>query len=484
MIKQFIKDTGIYGISGFITKGVSIFLVPLYTRVLTPYDYGIIDIMAVFFSIVSVTVPLEITQAVARFLAGNNSDYKSSRNERILVSSIGLIFTLLSFSIFLIFGLLFRNWITLLLFDDPAKSTLVTFALIYMFFSGLFYFFQNQLRWTLQPKKVAFLSILYTVINISLTVYFVLIINIGVVGIFYSFIISGIVCSLLGFIFTKVDYNLTFSLKKLKEMFRFSIPLVPSSVGVLLINSGQRIIIKEIMSLSDLGLYGVGSRLSSVVNLGFSSIQSALTPLVYQNIGEKDTPNKLATIFRLISTILCFFFLLISMFSREIIEILTTPLYYDAYTLVPFLLFSEIMDGLTRSFTPGMAIKKRTNVIAYLNIIGAVFAVSISYFFILHWGIIGAALAVVLKSFALFIVQMYYSQKYYKIPYSFRKILIQYIIAMSFIALALTATTDIILINVLIRVILSAIFISIIVFILKIVTLQDVKMARKVFTRS
>lgn len=484
MIRQFIKDTGIYGISGFITKGVSVFLVPLYTRVLTPYDYGIIDIIAIFFSIVSVTVPLEITQAVARFLADKKSDYKSSRDERVIISSVGLIFTLFSFGVFLIFGLLLRNWLSLLLFDDPTKGRLLSFALIYMFFSGLFYFFQNQLKWTLKPKKVALLSILYTVLNISLTVYFVLIFNTGVVGIFYSFIISGIICSFTGFIFTIEDYNMTFSLIRLKELFRFSIPLVPSSVGVFLINSVQRIIIKEIMSLSALGLYSVGSRLSSVINLGFSSIQNALTPLVYQNMEEKDTPKKLAIIFRLLSTILCFFFLLFSIFSREILEILTTPLYYDAYKLVPFLLFSEIVDGLSRSFTVGMAVKKRTDIIAYLNIIGAVFAISVSYFFILYWGIIGAAIAVVLKSFVLFILQMYYSQKYYKIPYFFNKILIQYIIAMIFIAFSFALTTDLILFNILFRIILLALFISIIVFVLKIVTFQDIRLARNTFKRS
>ena len=103
----------------------------------------------------------------------------------------------------------------------------------------------------------------------------------------------------------------------MREMLKFSLPLVPSSVGVIFINVAQRIMIKGIMSLTDLGLFGVSSRLSSIISIGFQSIQGAITPLIYQNSDDKNTPANLTYIFRFLTFFLIIAFTGISLFASE-----------------------------------------------------------------------------------------------------------------------------------------------------------------------
>ena len=67
MLSRFFKDIGIYGISGFFSKAVSLFLVPFFTRVLTTSDYGFIDLVAIIATVVGVFFSLEIYQAIARY---------------------------------------------------------------------------------------------------------------------------------------------------------------------------------------------------------------------------------------------------------------------------------------------------------------------------------------------------------------------------------------------------------------------------------
>lgn len=476
MIKQFIKDTGIYGLSGLISKGVSIFLLPFYTHVLSPGDYGIVDILAIFFSLVSVTVPLEITQAVARFLADRKGDNLSKDSNTILVSSIGLYFTFFAFGSFLIIGLIFRNFLTHSLLDDYTNSSIFIVALFYMFFTGMFYFFQNQLRWTLKSKIFAFLSLFYTIISISFTITFVLFLKTGVIGIFYAQLISGFVCAILGWYFSRENYALTFSFSKTREMLKFSLPLVPSSVGVIFINSSQRVMIKGLMGLSDLGLYGVGSRLSSFINLGFQSVQGAITPLIYQNIDNQDTPEKLATIFRFLSYFLLSAFVIISLFAYEIVYILTAPAYYAAFKIVPFLILAECFSGMQQSFTPGMAIARRTDVIAYINILGAAFALGLSVLFIYYFGILGAAIAVLLQRIIMFIVQMNYSQKFYPIPVPFKKTAIALITAILIISIGLFITIYVTsLLRIAIKIALIIVFLFVVVNYIKLIKIGEVK---------
>ena len=441
MIRQFVKDTGMYGISGFITKGVSFILVPFYTRVLTPADYGMMDIISVVYAIVAIAVPLEITQAVARFLADKQNEEDLTKDENtILVSSVGLYFTLISFTIFLIVGLLINKWLAKVLFEDVNKNSIMIAALFNMYFTGLFYFVQNQLRWTLKAKKMAMLTIIYTIINISLTVVFVLFLATGVIGVFYAFIISGFICFLLGLYFSRENYAMIYSFSKLKEMLKFSLPLVPSSVGTFFINYSQRVMIKSLMSLTDLGLFGVGSRISSVINLGFQSVQGAILPLIYQNFHKKETPEQLANIFRYIVFILSIVFIVLSIFAREIIVILTTPSYYNSFLLIPFLLLSESFFGLQRSFSPGLFLKKRTDILAYINIGSAIFTLAISFLMIYLFGLLGAAIAVLIQSVSIFIVQLSFSQKFYFIPYKYKTIIFTSLTSVLFVVIAWNLT--------------------------------------------
>ena len=67
MLRAFLKDSVLYGAAGILSRGISVLLVPLYTRVLSPGDYGSLDMLLAFGALVNLVVALEVTQAVARF---------------------------------------------------------------------------------------------------------------------------------------------------------------------------------------------------------------------------------------------------------------------------------------------------------------------------------------------------------------------------------------------------------------------------------
>lgn len=228
MLRQLVKDTGIYGITGIISRSISIFLVPFYTRVLTPSDYGIIDIIAVVSAIVSVTVPLELTQAVARFYA----DGSTIEESKIKVASTGLCFTVFSFLIFSLAWNLCAPWLAGAILGDSSLTWIMRVASLGMFTNGLYYFVQNQLRWRLEPGRFSIVSLCYTVMTIVITILLVLIFKTGVIGVFWAQTIGGFAGFALGFYFSRSSYKLRFRWANFKEMLSFSAPLVPSSIGV------------------------------------------------------------------------------------------------------------------------------------------------------------------------------------------------------------------------------------------------------------
>ncbi len=68
MIREFIKSSSVYSISSIIAQGLSFVLIPLYTRILNPSDYGFLDLVIVFATLVNLTVPLQISQGAAFLL--------------------------------------------------------------------------------------------------------------------------------------------------------------------------------------------------------------------------------------------------------------------------------------------------------------------------------------------------------------------------------------------------------------------------------
>src|SRR5205814_2027610 len=97
MLRRFFKDSAIYGVSSIITRGIAFLLLPFYTRVLSPTDYGIVDLLTIFAALVNLTVALEISQGLARYFTDAETE-----PEKIEYASTALWFTIGAYTLFAI----------------------------------------------------------------------------------------------------------------------------------------------------------------------------------------------------------------------------------------------------------------------------------------------------------------------------------------------------------------------------------------------
>ena len=328
MLRRFFTDSAYYGITGILSRGISIFLVPFYTRVFTPADYGIIDLIAIIGAIVAIVVPMEITQAVALYFSD-----AEDKNQKKLVASVGLLYTLITFFIFGLIGLVFSAPIVKFALAGIISLNIFRMAVISMVLQGFYYFIQNQIRWRLEPKSYSLVAICYTTATISLTIYFVLFNKTGIIGVFYAQILGGLLAAVLGFLLSRDSYGFVFSKKLLVTMLKFSIPLVPSGIGVFFINYAQRIQITKLLTLTDLGLFGIGTRIASMLTVVNQGFQGSVAPLIYNNYKKENTPFEIVRIFKAYLFFALVFIVSLSVFSRELIKVLTTHAYYHTRTL-------------------------------------------------------------------------------------------------------------------------------------------------------
>lgn len=422
MLKPLLKDSVVYTAATVLSKGIQFLLLPLYTRLLSPVEYGLNDIITVYSTFITVIVSLEILQAVARFLPE-----QKTIEDKVAIGSAGLFFSLRNYAIVVILGQLLAARISILLTATTAATLTVRLALIAIFTNGAFLYLQAQLRWDLKSVDYSVASIIFVLISTGSSVIFIAGLRLGGSGVFAGQITG----SLGGCLFCLIRNRTAFSIKSKKATLRallaFSSPFVVSSVLAIGAQFADRLVMQRILDFQQLGVYGIAARFASVVSLLFVGFNMAISPYIYANSESAGLPKELARIFSaflpLATLAACGSFI----FSRELIEIMTSEAYHGAASVMPILVLSSIASNMYL-LTPGMSISKNTGPIIFISAVSCLVGFGSNLILIPRFGINGAALSNLIMSTITFSLYYYFSQRYYQVPYEIRKVPVNLVI--------------------------------------------------------
>lgn len=416
MFRSFLKDSAIYAVPTFISRGLSLILVPLYTRVLSPADYGSLDLLVAFAGIVNLTIALEVSQGVARFYTG-----ETDAQRKAAYASSAFWFTLGCYSLFAVLALFLTSRIANLIMGQPGLEAAFQIGIAYIWVNGVFNLIQNQFRWELRSRNYAAISLLMSFVTAGVSIWLTYILRWGLKGLLLGMTAGSLSGVVLGLWWLRNSFRLRFDAARLREMLAFSIPLIFSGVAVWGSLYTDRIMINHFLSPFEVGLYGIGYRLSSVAGLVMVGFQGALTPLVYTYHREADTPRQLARIFRFFLTFSLLMFLGLSLFASDILRLLTTEPFYGGAAVVVYLV-PAILLAQMNIFAPGIDIVKKTYLHIWINVGGVLLIIALNYFLIPALGIVGSGLATLLGYLGVFSAYMALSQMYYKVPHQWRQI--------------------------------------------------------------
>ncbi len=417
MLQRLFRDSAVYGLSTVFSRGVALLLIPVYTYALSPTEYGVVDFLAILAIIMNVTVALEISQGVARFYTD-----ASKEQDKIEYASTALWFSICAYTSFLLLTVWLARPLSNFVLGSAQWEPVFSSAVLAVVFLGMFFHLQNQLRWEFRAGGYALASASFAVVGGVTAAFLLLWVQIGPQGVFYGQVTGAVAGGSVSWYLARRSFKLRFVWARWKEMVSFSLPLVVSSVAVFFSIYVDRFFIKELLGLADVGLYGVGYRLASIVGLLMAGFQGALTPLIYQNYMKPSTPQDLARIFRYFLAAVLPLALLISTFSPELVRLLTGPEYSGAWTVIPILVFGIVLGNLY-IFAPGLAIAKKTSWFAIVNIGAAAINAGLNVVLIPAFGIVGAAAATTATALLAFSCFIILSQRIYVVPHEWSSVL-------------------------------------------------------------
>lgn len=415
MIQRFFKDVVIYALPMFLARVVGLLLLPIYTRHLGPEDFGFVEFVAAASTILLLVLPLEINQAVGRLLPEADSD---SRKYKIFTTALW--FTVAAFGCFslLIYVSRFKLFEVLNLSDSYNQYV----ALISMYFSilAIFNLIQVKFRFTNQAMTSVIINLTSVITNIALVLYFIRVDKLGLEQYFWSQIWSGFIGVTIGLVILNNQYKALplfkyIDIHALRELLKYSFPIVLSSIGVALTVSVDKLIIGSSIGLKELGYYGAAMRLSAIVGLGFYVLSTAITPMVYREHDKPETKVFIARVFHLVSYCSIALLIVVIFFSKFLIVMFAGAQFYPASEYLFYLMLSAIVGG-SYMFFLGMDIFKETKVLSKVNLTAGVLGTVTCVILVPAIGVWGAVTSAILANSARLSGYIYFSQRIYKIP--------------------------------------------------------------------
>jgi O-antigen/teichoic acid export membrane protein len=409
-----VKHSAIYSITAVVSQFISIFLIPVYTRIFSPAAYGIMAGINMFTPIVSTLINAP-TGATARF-------YLDSRdtNDRKLTASIGLyqlIFTALI--LILPLTLVFPQAISQLVLKDSQYTNYFIIALATVFFTNLFGYGQDMMRFNFQPIRYSIISMMYTLTTVGLSILLVVGLKMDITGALAASLIASGIFSIIVILMTRKYYSLSFSTTRLKEMLKYGLPLIPVGILTYALTYTDRYFLINYRGLADLGLYYVGLSLASAPAILFSGFQVAWAPILWSTYKGEDAKQFFSKILDYSFALAILAITAVSLFSREILIVITTTEYLDAYQVVPWLAFSLLFTTVFSLFVPGVSIAKKTFHHIWRVAVALIVNIGLNFWLVPTYGMVGAAIATLIASAVSYIIYFIMSQRYYPMHYNF-----------------------------------------------------------------
>ncbi len=439
MNKDTIKKLIIYGGGNLLNNLISLMIIPIITRQFLPEEYSIYSLSLQFIAFASLIYYLGMQQSIISFFYNEKTDsYKFT-----FICSV-LIITLISSFFCSSIILLFRDKISLLIYNSSQYGTtilLLSFVLIFDVIRGIsmsiFHIMEKSLQYSLH--NIIKNSIMFTLLVFA---YFSKILSIDIIIqllLFTSFL--SVIFTSIGIIrilksLTKSNFaHRYFDIKLIKEMLLFGIPMIPGSLGFLILRISDRFMIGKlsINKLYDLGIYDVSYRLGMIMAFINFLIVAVYYPKIMQ-CKDKSTSNKMnksvLNIYLILST---FLGSLIILFSSEIFQIFVGIDFRAGEKIVFFGVISAFLTGSRNIFNITLYKEKKSKLMAGIVVFGASINIGLNFIFIPIYGIYGAGFSSIIAYFILTSLNHYFSEKIsfsgYRLANIFPSIIIFFVFA-------------------------------------------------------
>jgi O-antigen/teichoic acid export membrane protein len=421
-LKRLFADTAIYGISTILGRFLNFLLVPFYTNVLMPGEYGIVAYVYSLIAFVNVLYAYGMESAYFKY---SSTLELGTARENFTTPFISLLVSSLALS-----GIM--TWASpslAHLADLPVSgSIVVTYTAWILFFDTIALVPFASLRMEGKAKLFAILKFTNIAVNVAANLILLLVYHAGVEGIFLSGLIASVVTALMLLPTIARHFIPRFSGSLYRELLRFGLPYIPAGLAAMMIQVVDRPILKVLTNDDTVGVYQANYRLGIFMMLMVSMFDYAWRPFFLTNASDPGAKRLFARVLTYFVLAMAVVFLALSFFLPDLVHWkifgrhIIAPDYWGGIAIIPVVLLAYVFLGVYNNLMAGIYIKKKTNYLPAITMAGGITNVVANFALIPVMGMMGAAIATFL-SYAIMAVVLYIVvQRIYPIEYEFGRL--------------------------------------------------------------
>ncbi|MGH9373169.1 MAG: polysaccharide biosynthesis C-terminal domain-containing protein [Vicinamibacterales bacterium] len=416
-VKSLFKNLAIYGFGDVATSLVSLLLLPVYTRYLTPSDYGIIAMLLTVEAVAKIVFRWGVDTAFMRLYY----DCADAPARQRLAST--LFFFLLAVNGSLIVAVLAASdWLSARLFGTAGHALLVALVIGNTFVVSFSFIPLQVLR--IGEQSAQFISLVFGRSVGTLLARLVLVIGagMGVLGIVVADVIVTAMFTIVLIRWYAPLIRPVFSRQVLKAALGFGLPRIPHSLAQQVIGLADRYFLVAFGTLRDVGLYSIGASFGLALKLFLSAFEYAWTPFFLGAMREPDAKRIYSTVSTYAIAALILLVAGLCAVAADVVRLATTVEFHTAAAVTPWIALGVMFQGLYLVGSIGLIITRRTS--RYPLATGCAAAVSLvsNALLIPRYGFLGAAWANTIAYCTLAIVTVGFSWRLYPIPYEWSRL--------------------------------------------------------------
>jgi len=411
------KHSAIYGFGGLVQRILAVLLLPVYTRYLSPSDYGIVETLIALTTVLVITLRLGITNAFFRFYFD-----RPDPGHRRLVLRTSFWFTMGMATLGLVVGAAFSREISTVLFGSADEAEVVAAAFVGLWAQMNYEQLTSLFR--VEERSVAYVtaSLANVAITIGATLALVVALDAGPLGVVVGNFTGTLLvyAALVGY--RREQLGLQFDRGLFREMNRFGMPLVPSALLLWVTNFSDRFFLVKLADTQEVGLYSVGVRIASAMALLLTAFRTAWPAFAYSIDDDREAKRTYAFVLTYLVFVTTWVATGLALLSPWLVDWIAAPAFAESSRVVGPLAFAVVIFAGYVVMVIGVGRARRTQFNWVVTGAAAIVNVALNLILIPRYGMMGAAAATIAAYATMFAGMTWWAQRIYPVPYQWRRV--------------------------------------------------------------
>lgn len=431
-LKKILSQGAIYAIGALLARLISLLMLPVYTRALSPAEYGVVDLLDTTAAVIVNLANVAITYSLMRFY----HDAQGARERGCVVSTaMGGLLASGVLAVLIVWPLALP--LSRAMFGSNAYAGAVHLMALTAVLYGLIEVPMTFIRALERPWLYLAVSIGRLLLGLALNVALVVWLRWGVMGVVWANVLTCIVTVVFLGAFTLPRTGIAFSPRALFSMLAFGLPFIPGALAMLVLHNGDRYILAEFRPLAEVGLYSLGYKLGMIlsyaISVPFFNVWSTRMYAVADAPDGMRSYGKVATYY---VYVLFFAWVALASAANELVSLAASREFSGAAAFVPLVALGYVVRDASEFWRSAFLIRKKTRYLAWMQPMTAAANLLLTWVLVRAWGAIGAAWATLLTFVLLFVLSFVPAERMLPSGVSYRRVALGALIAAAIFAIA------------------------------------------------